>query len=40
MELFRAAITQIGLGANIAQEALYPVTFTDSEGKPLTGANK
>jgi hypothetical protein len=37
--LFRAAVTQLGLGANIAQEALYPVTFTDSEGKPLTGAN-
>ena len=37
--LFRAAITQYGLGANIAQEALYPFTFTDLEGKPLTGAN-
>jgi hypothetical protein len=37
--LFRAAITQAGLGANIAQEALYPATFTDIEGKPLTGAN-
>jgi hypothetical protein len=37
--LFRAAVTQIGLGANIAQEALYPVAFTDSQGKPLTGAN-
>jgi hypothetical protein len=35
--LFRAAITQVGLGANIAQEALYPVIFTDSQG--LTGAN-
>ena len=28
-----------GLSANIAQEALYPATFTDIEGKPLTGAN-
>ncbi|HZD35843.1 MAG TPA: DUF1254 domain-containing protein [Nitrososphaeraceae archaeon] len=37
--LFRAAATQLGLGANVAQEALYPVTFTDNEGKPLTGAN-
>jgi hypothetical protein len=37
--LFRAAITKDGLGANIAQEALYPATFTDIEGKPLTGAN-
>ena len=37
--LLRAAVTQIGLGAHIAQEALYPTTFTDMEGKPLTGAN-
>ena len=37
--LFRAAVTQIGLGANIAQEALYPATFTDIEGKPLNGNN-
>jgi hypothetical protein len=37
--LFRAAVTQLGLGANIAQEALYPFAFTDSQGKPLTGAN-
>ena len=37
--LLRAAVTQIALGSHIAQEALYPVTFTDIEGKPLTGAN-
>jgi hypothetical protein len=37
--LFRAAVTQYGLGANIAQEALYPTIYTDIEGKPLTGAN-
>jgi hypothetical protein len=37
--LFRAAVTQVGLGANIAQEALYPATFTDSQGRPLTGGN-
>ncbi len=35
--LFRAAVTQVGLGANIGQEAFYPSTFTDSEGKPLSG---
>jgi hypothetical protein len=35
--LFRAAVTKLGLGANIAQEALYPPAFTDSEGKPLSG---
>lgn len=35
--LFRAAVAQYGLGANIAQEALYPATYTDSQGKPLGG---
>ena len=35
--LFRAADTQYGLGANIAQEAYYPLAFTDSQGKPLSG---
>ena len=37
--LFRAATTVVGIGANTGQEAFYPVTFTDSEGKPLTGDN-
>jgi hypothetical protein len=37
--LTRAAVAQYGLGANIAQEAFYPIIFTDIEGKPLTGAN-
>lgn len=37
--LFRAAMTQFGLGAHILQEAFFPVTFTDSQGKPLSGAN-
>jgi len=35
--LFRAADTQYGLGANIAQEAFYPLAFTDSQGKTLSG---
>jgi hypothetical protein len=35
--LFRAAVTQLGLGAHIPQEALYPLTFTDSQGKGLGG---
>ena len=35
--LFRAADTQYGFGANIAQEAFYPLTFTDSQGVPLSG---
>jgi hypothetical protein len=37
--LFRAGVAQFGLGANIAQEALYPSAFTDIQGKNLTGAN-
>ena len=37
--LFRAAVTQFGFGGNIAQEAFYPATFTDSQGKPLGGNN-
>jgi hypothetical protein len=35
--LFRAADTQYGVGANIAQEAFYPLAFTDSQGKPYSG---
>ena len=35
--LFRAAVAQYGLGANIGQEAFYPVTFIDSQGNPLSG---
>jgi hypothetical protein len=27
--LLRAGVTQYGFGANIAQESLYPATFTD-----------
>jgi hypothetical protein len=37
--LLRAATTQYGLGANVPQEALYPFTFTDGQGQPLSGAN-
>lgn len=35
--LFRAAVTKLGLGANIGQEAIYPPAFTDSQGIPLSG---
>ena len=35
--LFRAADTQYGFGANIAQEAFYPLAFTDIQGKPYSG---
>lgn len=37
--LTRAAITKLGFGANIPQEALYPTTFTDNQGKPYDGIN-
>ena len=37
--LFRAADTQYGFGANIAQEAFYPLAFTDGQGKPYSGNN-
>ena len=38
--LLRAAIANTAIGANIPEEAVYPIAFTDSEGKELTGANK
>jgi DNA sulfur modification protein DndE len=38
--LTRAAIAKLGFGANIPQEALYPTTLTDNQGKPYNGANK
>jgi hypothetical protein len=37
---FRAIIAMGGLGANLAEDAVYPTAFVDGEGKPLTGANK
>ena len=37
---FRAGTTFVGLGANLPQDACYPLTGMDSEGKPLDGANK
>lgn len=38
--LQRALITAIGLGANRPQDAVYPTSSTDTEGKPYTGINK
>jgi hypothetical protein len=38
--LQRALITAIGLGANRPQDAIYPTSETDAEGKPYSGANK
>jgi hypothetical protein len=37
--LLCAAVAQLGLGTNVPQEAFYPVTFTDSQEQPLSGAN-
>jgi hypothetical protein len=38
--LFRALVTAIGLGANLPQDAIYPVATKDFAGEPLSGANK
>ena len=37
--LKRAIIAQIGLGANLPEDAIYPLNLGDSEGKPLDGKN-
>jgi hypothetical protein len=38
--LKRAIVTQVGLGANLPEDAIYPLTLSDDTGKPLDGANK
>ena len=38
--LQRALITAIGLGANRPQDAVYPTSVADADGKPYSGANK
>jgi hypothetical protein len=38
--LQRAFITAIGLGANRPQDAIYPTSDVDGDGKPYDGANK
>lgn len=38
--LNRAYVAKIGLGANIPEDAMYPMAVTDSEGRPLNGKNK
>ena len=38
--LQRALVTAIGLGANRPEDAIYPVSETDGEGKPYDGANR
>jgi len=36
----RAMGTLIGLGVNLPEDAIYPATFVDGEGKPYSGANR
>jgi len=38
--LKRAIVAQAGLGANLPEDAIYPVNLADSTGKPLHGANR
>jgi hypothetical protein len=38
--LKRAMVTQLGLGANLPEDAIYPLNLADADGKPLDGANK
>ena len=38
--LMRALITAVGLGANRPQDAIYPTSFKDAEGRDYDGANK
>src|SRR6185369_7450461 len=37
--LKRAMVAQLGLGANLPEDAIYPLNLFDDEGKPLDGAN-
>jgi len=38
--LKRAMVTQVGLGANLPEDAIYPLNLADENGKPLDGANQ
>jgi hypothetical protein len=38
--LKRAIIAQVGLGANVPEDAVYPLNIGDEAGRPLDGANK
>jgi hypothetical protein len=35
----RAIVAMVGLGANSAEDAVYPILLADADGKPLTGDN-
>ena len=38
--LKRAIVAQVGLGANLPEDAIYPLNLGDNTGQPLNGANK
>jgi hypothetical protein len=38
--LKRAIVAQLGLGANLPEDAIYPMNLGDEAGRPLDGANK
>jgi hypothetical protein len=38
--LKRAIVSQLGLGANLPEDAIYPLNLADETGRPLDGANK
>ena len=38
--LKRAIISLVGLGANLPEDAVYPINLADADGKPLDGANR
>jgi hypothetical protein len=38
--LKRAIVSQLGLGANLPEDAVYPLNLGDENGRPLDGANK
>jgi hypothetical protein len=37
--LKRALVAQLGLGANLPEDAIYPLNLADSNGNPLDGGN-
>jgi len=36
----RGIVALVGLGANVPEDAVYPTTYVDAEGKALNGANR
>ncbi|MGB8519359.1 MAG: DUF1254 domain-containing protein [Candidatus Tumulicola sp.] len=38
--LKRALVAQVGLGANLPEDAIYPINLADNTGKPLDGTNR